>query len=170
MTVPSVIATPQKEVTPWVGIDGYGTDDLVQAGVSALANSSGADTYEAWWETVGPMGSAQNLAPQDQFDADPGDSINVNIWQVSTGQWEITLNDTTSGQGFATQVSYSGGDDTAEWIVETPDGSAATGYASTSTFSNLGASQAGSGMLELSTPGATPGALTTSGFSISDYN
>jgi hypothetical protein len=163
-TVPTVNASPQKDVMPWVGIDGYGTSDLIQAGVTALAASNGTTSYEAWWDTVpGPI--------EDQFDASPGDPINVNIWQISSGQWEITLNDTTSGQGFATQVSYTGsGNTTAEWIVETPDGAAATGYASTSTFSNLQASQAGTRMLDLSTPGATPGTLTGSGFSISDYN
>ena len=80
------------------------------------------------------------------------------------------MNDKTNGQGFATSVSYSGPGATAEWIVETPDNAPAAGYAATSTFSNLQASQAGSGMLELSTPGATPGTLTGSGFSISDYN
>jgi hypothetical protein len=167
--VPTVHGTPSNSVSPWVGIDGNGTNDLIQAGVTALGGS-GTTSYEAWWETVGPMGSAQNLPPQDQFQAAPGDTINVNIWQISAGLWEITLNDTTSGQGFATSVSYSGTDLTAEWIVETPSGSAPTGYASTSAFSNLQASQAGSGMLELSTPGATPGPLTGSGFSISDYN
>jgi hypothetical protein len=170
LTVPAVNSSPEKEVSPWVGIDGYGTNDLIQAGVTALANSSGVATYEAWWETVGPNGSAQNLAPQNQFEAAPGDSLTVNIWQITSGQWEITLNDLTSGQAFATQVSYTGTDDTAEWIVETPDGSAATGYASTSTFSNLQASQSGTGTLGLSTTGATPGTLTSSGFTISDYN
>jgi large repetitive protein len=168
-TVPSVQGTPSNSVSPWVGIDGNGTNDLIQAGVSA-AGGNGTSSYEAWWETIGSIGSSQNLPPQDQFDATPGDSINVDIWQVSSGQWEITLNDTTSGQGFATTVSYSGADLTAEWIVETPSGVGATGYASTSTFSNLQTSQAGSGMLDLSTAGASPGALTASGFSISDYN
>jgi hypothetical protein len=163
-TVPAVNVSPQKDVMPWVGIDGYGTSDLIQAGVTALAASNGTTSYEAWWDTVpGPV--------EDQFDASAGDSVDVNIWQISSGQWEITLNDITSGQGFATQVSYTGsGDTTAEWIVETPDGSPATGYASTSAFSNLQASQAGTGMLDLSTPGATPGTLSGSGFSISDYN
>lgn len=169
-TVPAVNSSPQKQVSPWVGIDGNGTSDLIQAGVTASVDPPSSGTYEAWWETVGPNGSAQNLPPQNQFQASPGDNVNVNIWQLTSGEWEVTLNDTTSGQGFATEVSYTGSDLTAEWIVETPDGSAATGYASTSTFSGLQASQAGSGMLELSTTGATPGALSSSGFSVSDYN
>ena len=36
-TVPAVNVSPQKDVMPWVGIDGYGTSDLIQAGVTALA-------------------------------------------------------------------------------------------------------------------------------------
>lgn len=169
-TVPTINTSPSKDVMPWVGIDGYGTSDLIQAGVTASVDPPGTPTYEAWWATVGPNGSAQNLPIQNQFALSAGDVINVNIWQQTGDQWEITLNDTTSGQGFAATVSYIGADLTAEWIVETPSGSAATGYASTSTFSNLAASQAGAGMLELSSTGATPGSLTASGFSISDYN
>ncbi len=169
-TVPTVHTSPSNSITPWVGIDGYGTSNLIQAGVTASVDPPLAPTYEAWWQTVGPNGSAQNIPPQDQFNASPGDTINVDIWQLSAGQWEVTLNDTTSGQGFAVQVSYTGADDTAEWIVETPSGSAATGYGASSTISNLAASQSGTGMLDLSTTGATPGSLSGSGFSITDYN
>jgi Peptidase A4 family/Putative Ig domain len=169
-TVPTVHSSPANEVSPWVGIDGYGTNDLIQSGVTAQVDPPYAPTYEAWWETVGPSGSAQDLSPQNQFEATPGDTVNVNIWQLSAGQWEITLNDATNGQGFATQVSYTGTDDTAEWIVENSAGAPATGYAATSTFSNLDASESGTGMLDLSTTGATPSSLTGSGFSITDYN
>lgn len=169
-TVPTLQLSPQNDVMPWVGIDGYGTSDLIQAGVEAYVYPPAAPTYEAWWQTVGPTGSAQNITPQNEFNAAPGDTINVNIWQLSVGEWEITLNDTTSGQGFATQVGYTGGDTTAEWIVETPANSPVTNYGAISTFTNLQASQAGTGMLELSTNGTSPSALTSSGFSFTDLN
>ncbi len=162
-TVPTVQLSPSNEVSPWVGIDGYNGSGVVQAGVTALAGNDTA-SYEAWWETY-PTNS-----PQDQFDANPGDTINVNIWETSSDQWEITLNDLTSGQGFATQATYTGSDLTAEWIVENAAGAPAVGYAATSTFSNLAASQAGTGMLDLSTTGATPSSLTAGGFSVTDYN
>jgi hypothetical protein len=165
LTVPTVQSTPENDVSPWVGIDGYGDGTVIQAGVAALATSSGTASYAAWWETY-PANS-----PQNEFEPSPGDSVNVTIWEISSGRWEITLNDTTSGQGFAVQASYSGsGDTTAEWIVENSADAPAVGYAATSSFTNMAASQAGSGMLDLSTTGATPGALTSSGFSISDYN
>ena len=169
LTVPTVTADSSNSVSPWVGIDGYGTNSLIQAGVSAISGNN-TTSYHVWWETLGPSGSAQDVAPQDQFDASPGDTINVYIWQLSAGQWEITVNDMTSGRGFRTSVSYTGADTTAEWIAETPSGSVATGYGATSTFSNLQTSQVGSGLLELSTPGAIPGSLTANGFSITDYN
>jgi hypothetical protein len=89
LTVPTVQSTPENEVSPWIGIDGYGTSDLIQAGITALATSSGTTSYEAWWETVGPNGSAQSLAPQNEFANAAGDSINVNIWQISSGEWEL---------------------------------------------------------------------------------
>lgn len=170
LTVPTIETTPANEVSPWIGIDGYGTSNLIQAGVTAQVNPPYAPTYEAWWETAGSSGSPQNRPPQDQFAAAPGDTINVNIWQVSAGQWEMTLDDLTSGQGFAVQVSYTGTDDTAEWIVENSAGAPAVGYGATSTFSNLQASQAVTGILDLSITGATPSSLTSSGFSITDYN
>ncbi len=159
-TVPTVRSTPQNSVSPWIGIDGYGTSNIIQAGVTALAASNGATSYQAWWQTV--------TAPQNQFEASPGDSINVNIWETSASDWEITLNDTTSGQGFDASVSYSGPGATAEWVVETPAGSSATGYAATSTFSNLRASQTGTGMLQEPSTGVTISSLTASGFSVSD--
>ena len=162
-TVPAVRESPTNSVSPWVGIDGYGTADLIQAGVSAIGGD-GTTSYEAWWATVpSPV--------EDQFEAAAGDAINVNIWQTTIGIWEITLNDTTSGQGFATQVNYNGsGNTTAEWIVETPAGSSVTGYPATSTFSNLGVSQAGTGILEEPSSGVTVSSLTSNGFSISDDN
>ncbi|MGH2862554.1 MAG: G1 family glutamic endopeptidase, partial [Solirubrobacteraceae bacterium] len=172
LTVPSVNSstTQAKHDSPWVGIDGNGTSNLIQAGVTAMNSTGNTVLYEAWWETLGDSGSPQDLPPQDEFEPTPGDTINVNIWQLSSGQWETTLNDVTSGQGFAVQVSYTGTNDTAEWIMETPSGSSATGYASTSVFSSMAASQAGTGMLELATTGCTPGTLSGSGFSITDYN
>jgi hypothetical protein len=163
-TVPTVQRTPANEVSPWVGIDGYGDSGVIQAGVTAQVDPPYAPTYEAWWETY-PSNS-----PQNQFEPAPGDAISVNIWETGADEFEVTLNDNTSGQGFATQVSYTGADDTAEWIVENSAGAPAVGYAATTTFSNMAASQSGSGMLELTTTGATPGSLTGSGFSLSDYN
>ncbi len=38
-TVPTVNSSPQKDVMPWIGIDGYGTTNLIQAGITALAAS-----------------------------------------------------------------------------------------------------------------------------------
>jgi hypothetical protein len=163
LTVPTIRATPENEVSPWVGIDGYGDGTVLQAGVEASANDSHV-TYEAWWETY-PANSPQNL-----FAVSPGDTVNVNIWQLSAGQWEMTLNDVTDGEGFDVQVSYTGnGDTTAEWIMEEDSTQAATGYGATSVFSKMLASQTGNGMLECIAPNETPGSLTSGGFTLTQY-
>jgi len=171
-TVPTAASSSGAEAGVWVGIDGYSTDDLIQAGTASFSGDNGQPpTYEAWWETLGVTGSTQTVPPQNQFAVKPGDSINVNIWQISTGTWEITLNDTTSGQGFATQVSYSGTDETAEWITEGGTGNPPQFYEGSVTFSNLAASQAGSGMVGLAIDGSAgssyPSALSNDSFSTS---
>jgi hypothetical protein len=65
-------------------------------------------------------------------------------------------------------VSYSGTDKTAEWITEGADGDPALFYNGTVTFSNLTASQSGSGMIDLSMVGpygtSMTSTLTSSGF------
>ena len=163
LTVPDLMnADTDNEVSPWVGIGGYGVNTLLQAGVSAFADqSTGVITYEGWWE------NASVNSPQDLITVEPGDTISVYIWEISSGEWELTLNDLTNGQGFAVQDAYSGNTATAEWVVEEGQGQPAVGYTSTSTFSNLTASQAGSGVIETTDPGGSPGSLSSGGFTVS---
>jgi hypothetical protein len=160
LTVPALAnANIGNSVSPWVGIGGYCNCGLLQAGVTAFANSSnGQITYQGWWEDY-PVNAAQDLVT-----VNAGDTINIYIWQVSAGQWEITLNDITNGVGFQVQQAYTGNTSTAEWILEDNGGGAPVGYTSSSTFSNLTASQASTGMVEQTDPGGTPGPISGSGF------
>jgi hypothetical protein len=162
-TVPTIPATSGDFASVWLGFDGWnGSTTVLQAGITATTGSGGVRLYQAWWET------APN-PPQNQFNVSPGDSLSVNIWQTGTSQWEVTLNDTSSGQGFAAQVSYSGPASTAEWIVEGESGDPALFYDGTVDFTNLAASQPGAGMLDIEMDGSfgtsTPSALSISGFS-----
>jgi len=147
----------------WAGIDGYGNDSIVQAGVSGTGTSHGTVAYEAWWETY--PSAVQNI-----FAVSPGDTINVNIWQISSGEWEITLNDVTNGQGFAVQEPYSGPGATAEWVMEGSDGNPTPFYNGTLTFTNLRASAAGIGAVDMIMDDvygvSTPSTLGGVGFSL----
>lgn len=162
MTVPTLAnAAFDNEVSPWVGVGGYCNCNLLQAGVTAYSNSSnGQLTYTGWWEDY-PANS-----PQDLVTVNPGDTVVVYLWQVSSGEWEITLNDLTSGAGFQVEEAYSGDTSTAEWIDEIAGGQGAVGYTSTSTFSHLTASQTGTGVVEQTDPGGNPGSLSGAGFTV----
>lgn len=161
-TVPTVPTTSGDFASTWLGFDGWnGSTTVLQAGVTEVESNSGP-LYQAWWETApSPI--------QNQFNVSPGDTVNVNIWQTGTDEWEATLNDITSGQGFATPISYSGPTSTAEWIVEGRSGNPSLFYNGSVTFTNLAASQPGTGMLDIAMNGSygtsTPSALSGSGFS-----
>lgn len=148
--VPSIPTTTSESASTWVGIGGWnGDNNLIQAGVSEN-RVNGQTTDEAWWETIGSIGSSQLIPPQNQFTVSPGDTINVNVWQ-NGGSWEATLDDVTSGQSFAAQITnYTGNDLTGEWITEGGGGNPAMFYNGSVNYSNLAASQAGSGMTDLS--------------------
>jgi hypothetical protein len=50
----------------------------------------------------------------------PGDTIQASLKQVSSGKWDITLEDTTNNQTFNLDVSYVSNLSSAEWIEEDP--------------------------------------------------
>ena len=113
----------------WVGLDGYGLSDLVQAGTEQSIVNFGAfgfihDNY-AWTEVV------PNQAEQQQFSVNPDDYMHVTVWvgdstgaQTPLGHtaW-FSIVDQTQSQGgiYSTPLagtSFSGS--TAEWIMERP--------------------------------------------------
>lgn len=159
--VPSAPTVDGDFASTWAGIDDNST--IIQAGVSDTGTNNGTVLYQAWWETY--PSAVQNI-----FDVSLGDTVNVYIWQVSSGEWEITLNDVTNGQGFAVEEPYAGAGATAEWIIEGGDGNPATFYNGTVTFTNLQTSSAGTGVVEYSMDDvfgvSTPSALNSVGFNV----
>ena len=98
----------------WVGIDGYGTGELWQTGVTWTID--GAQTgFSAWWEWVpGPYTPFTNIT------INPGDTVTVEVVASSStsGTAYITnesngeqVSQFLSGQAALPQVA-------AEWIVE----------------------------------------------------
>jgi hypothetical protein len=105
----------------WTGIDGFNTGDtnLIQAGTEQDV-INGAPQYSAWWEI---LPAPETAIPS--ITVKPGDSMTVNIKQVSSGTWSITVTDNGSAghaaqAPYTTTQSYSGALSSAEWIVEAP--------------------------------------------------
>lgn len=113
-TVPNVSAgsTPGADAT-WVGIGGVGTTDLIQAGTDSTVQG-GRVVYTAWMETLPQASQTVPLA------VGAGDSVSVSITQQANGAWQILIRNTTTGQTYQQNVTYSSSRSSAEWIEESP--------------------------------------------------
>lgn len=86
----------------WVGLDGYLSTDVLQAGVAQDVDATGAAKYYAWYEWYAPIPPAclggLHLRQRPDPHAEPHD-----------GKGQLTSNFPAEGRG-----------NCAEWIVETP--------------------------------------------------
>jgi Peptidase A4 family len=114
----------------WVGIDGFASDDVLQAGVEADAECSRSGTqtyYSAWYEWY-PYASTRisNLS------AAPGQSFYIHVWAVSATLGYAYLQNLNTNQSVSITLAAPSGTtlagESAEWIVESPtvSGSLAT--------------------------------------------
>jgi hypothetical protein len=99
----------------WVGIGGIASNDLIQAGTLETVAADGTVSYAAFYEIL--PDPAMELT---SFAVHAGDTIAVSVNQVSTGQWNISITDSTSGQIFTTSLAYTSSYSSAEWIEEDP--------------------------------------------------
>jgi hypothetical protein len=113
--VPKVkITGGNRYAADWVGIGGYNTGDLIQAG-TAEESVSGHANYYAWTEIL--------PAPEVKisgFAIHPGDSLTVDVKQVSVGQWTITVTNHSTAKTFTQSLNYASTYASAEWIHEAP--------------------------------------------------
>ncbi|MGH9107208.1 MAG: G1 family glutamic endopeptidase, partial [Acidimicrobiales bacterium] len=171
-TVPRAAGgAPGPTVSEWVGVDGWGDDDLIQAGVDEVPEGSRHALYEPWWEVLpGP----QVLAPGVMVR--PGDKVTVTLRQSAQGTWAITLTDNSDDDSFSANEPYEGPLSSAEWVVEANSSEDGTPtllapYQPEVAFSDLGASGAQSGltsvtMVQSGAPVSTPSALSAKGFDV----
>jgi len=173
--VPSIgAASADTGVAEWVGLDGASPSDtaLIQAGVQeAYDFATGTVRTYAWWEVLPALETVVSLPVQ------PGDRVTVSLTQIGAGQWDIEIEDDSTGQTFATTQAYTGPGATAEWIVEAPT-SGLTGtpmtladYQPDVTFTGLRVTGTQGPLLALTmTAGAgpisVPSALTANGFAV----
>jgi len=103
----------------WVGIGGVVTHDLIQAGTDATVLGPGQVRYSAWVETLPQPSQPVPLS------VTPGDVISVAITQVTSGTWQISMDNQTTAQHYQTTVQYQSSLSSAEWIEEAPATTAA---------------------------------------------
>lgn len=114
----------------WNGIDGWGSGDVLQAGVEFDAYCSGSTKsqyYSAWYEWY-PYGEVRISS----LPVTPGDDIFVEVWHTSSTQgYAYLVNENTNQYveiGFTAYPGYPLVGNSAEWVVERPSvgGSLAT--------------------------------------------
>lgn len=106
----------------WIGIDGYGSNDVLQAGTESDAYCSGSTTssyYSAWYEWY-PYGSVRI----SNFPVAPGDDLFLEVWNTSATQGYAYFVNYTTNQvvdlGFTAPSGTKLVGNSAEWVVERP--------------------------------------------------
>ncbi|MNC15219.1 hypothetical protein D3C75_630250 [compost metagenome] len=98
-------------VAPWTGVGGFTGSQLVQTGVLAGTNSTVITKPLAWTEAL-------PAAPIYWFEVNPGDQMYSSVsYDADTSKWNLLIQDTTTGDYYATQYTYSPAA-SAEWVIE----------------------------------------------------
>jgi hypothetical protein len=102
----------------WVGLGGYNTGKLVQAGTS----TKGLSTHQAWYEYLSPTGKTVSMQYLS-LDVSAGDKIHVYIsFQKSNNLFNYYIANNTTGKGISGTITLSSSTQfdgtTAEWVVE----------------------------------------------------
>ena len=116
-TVPSIVANNGTYASNWVGVGGFGTSSLIQTGTTE-EDYNGTLYYFAWYEIVPSNPNTETFV----FYVNPGDRMSGQVHFVSTGVWNISITDNTTGQSYNHNFGYSGATNSAEWIDEAPGG------------------------------------------------
>jgi hypothetical protein len=121
--VPKVTGTaPFGFAATWMGIGGYNTHDLIQAGTAEDSKSGGlyGKQYFAWYELL-PAGERHlhKCVGDRKCRIKPGNRISVAVRKVAGNSWMISM--TNSGNWhWNKKVEYSSSRSSAEWILEAP--------------------------------------------------
>ena len=106
----------------WAGIDGFGSNDVMQAGIEADAYCNGstrATFYSAWVEWY-PYSESRVTVPS----INPGDVVFVQIWNVSSTVGYAYFYDFSTLSSAEYQLTAPSGTtlvgNSAEWVVERP--------------------------------------------------
>jgi hypothetical protein len=113
--VPEVgLETPFGADAAWVGIGGFRSRDLIQAGTQSISSGTGRVAYQAWYEKL------PDYAHPVPLTILPGQTVNVSIDQQAPDTWLITLTNVTTGDVHRRTEEYQSSRTSAEWIQEAP--------------------------------------------------
>jgi hypothetical protein len=111
--------TTEDYAWQWVGFDGWGSNDVLQAGTEADSNCS-SKLYSAWYEWY-PNAETRVSSPA----VGPGDEVEVQVWYTTTSPyghayWADYRTGASASVAFnpPSGTTYEG--NSAEWIVERP--------------------------------------------------
>lgn len=115
-TVPTAGLVPPGFAANWAGIGGYSSSDLIQAGTS----EDPIEGYYAWYEIL-PASETQltNCTGDSACTVNPGDVVTVNIHNVGTNLWSVSVSD-AGHWSWQQNISYTSTESSAEWIFEAP--------------------------------------------------
>ena len=109
----------------WVGIDGFGSNDVLQAGteVDAFDNGAGgtAQFYSFWIEWY-PF--SETRVDSTKFPVSAGDTVIVEVWNTSPTNGYAFLENLSTGKWLSFNLQPPNGTSlqgtSAEWVVERP--------------------------------------------------
>ena len=108
---PSVTCTTRGVIAFWVGLDGWGSDSVEQAG-TGVDCSGGSPQQFAWWETY-PANSIQRFA--DTISA--GDHVTSTVTSEAGSVYDLVLTDATKGWTERKSVVASGAHNASAEVV-----------------------------------------------------
>jgi hypothetical protein len=110
----------------WVGIDGNSDSTVEQTGTEADV-INGVPRYYAWWEMYSSgLQQPEQVISSSIMTIHPGDAITASVRYAGSGNFVLTINDTTRNESFTTTQnttttqSPTAQRSSAEWIVEAP--------------------------------------------------
>jgi hypothetical protein len=111
-----------EDSTIWVGIGGFGSNDLIQLGTEQRVDSMGNATYRAWYEL---LPATEQVLPPATYPVSPGDvmsaSLKCPLCTINVaGMWTLTMTNSTKGWTWTQDFSYKSALGSAEWVVEAP--------------------------------------------------
>lgn len=106
----TVCSSGCQELAPWIGIGGYHTTNIAQAGFDEKRRQLLYELYPNGPVYIGIYPVA-------------GDQLFVNVHlDLVTFKWYIAVDDLTKGQYWSSEFAFSVAEDTADWILELPGG------------------------------------------------
>jgi hypothetical protein len=121
---PSTCADNSYFGSEWVGIDGFNSGDVFQAGLEMDAQCSGgtiSQYYTSWYEWYP---NDETAVDNTTYPVLPGDLIEIYVWNVSSTQGYAHFYDWTQNYDWEIEFSapnpYALVGDSVEWVVEAP--------------------------------------------------